>query len=272
MMQHRCPAMTDRPSTRSFLVRHDGPACRARAFTFIEMLIVICIIALLATMTMGGIQFAKQLAQRAKCSSNLRQLGSAVTLYCGDNNGYFPPYKKPDGNGGTMWYFGDETTPPGTAEGNRNLDETTGPLYPYITEVGQIEVCPGFNYGSALWKPKFKGASYGYGYNWLLGGRTTGIPMHVTQITQATHVILFADCAQVNTFQPPASGGHPMIEEFYIVDQTSYTYHFCHGGKCNVLFVDGHVEIFPPYGRVDRRVASEMVGRITPPGSMDMLK
>ena len=243
-----------------------------KAFSLLEMLIVVGIISVLAALAAGGIIQVEALALRAKCTSNLRQLGTAVTLYCSDHSGFFPPYEQHDANGGTTWYFGDETTPPGTPEGSRNLNVSSGPLYPYIQEVGQIEICPSFNYATALWKPKFKGASYGYGYNWILGGTTTGNPMNVAQLTCASHVILFADCAQVNTFQAPASPGHPMIEEFYIVDQRDYTYHFRHNGKCDVLFVDGHVETFNPYGKVDTRAAGDIVGRITPVGSMDMLK
>jgi prepilin-type processing-associated H-X9-DG protein len=172
-----------------------------------------------------------------------------------------------------MWYFGFEDSSSSGAEGDRDLNMTAGPLYSYIQEVGTIEVCPAFDYSSALWKAKFKGASYGYGYNWLLGGTTTGKPMNMNQLKNAAHIIVFGDCGQVNTFQSPASPSNPMMEEFYIIDQTDKTIHFRHNNHANLLFADGHVECWTPYpGTEDRRVAGELFGRITPVGSTDMLK
>ena len=241
-------------------------------FTLLELLVVIGIIAVLAGLTMSGFKAYQGLATRAHCSSNLRQLCVATNLYLSDHNNFFPPYVENTPNGGRRWFFGNETSPPGTAEGNRELDKQGGPLYPYIEEVGKIEVCKGFNYGNALWKPKFKGASYGYGYNWLLGGRMTGLPLNSSAINGAT-TILFGDCAQANGFQKPATPKKPMIEEFYIINETDKTIHFRHSQRANMLFVDGHVEVFAPAkGTEDRRIKGELLGRITPVGSMKFLR
>ena len=62
-----------------------------------------------------------------------------------------------------------------------------------------------------------------------------------------------------------ASPKKPMIEEFYIINESYKTIHFRHGGLANILFVDGHVEVFKPYpGTTDKRVRGEITGRITP--------
>lgn len=245
--------------------------CRGRGFTLVELLVSVLIIAILATLTFSGYRTWVNMSAKAACSNNLRMLATATNLYLGDNNNFFPPYVKKSENG-RMWFFGEETSAPGVAEGDRELNKEAGPLYPYIQQVGKIEVCRGFNYGSALWKAKFKGASYGYGYNWILGGRTTGKPMNAAQLTGPS-VILFGDCGQVNTFQPPASAAKPMIEEFYIINEKDKTVHFRHGGSANILFVDGHVESFKPYpGTVDTRLKGEVVGRITKAGSMEYLR
>ena len=242
------------------------------AYTLVELLVTVVIIVILGSITFGGYHKWVQFSGRAVCANNLRLLGSAVNLYLGDYDNFYPPYVTKSKNG-RMWYFGEETSPAGTAEGNRQLDRTAGPLYPYIEQVGKIEVCRAFNYGSALWKPKFKGASYGYGYNWILGGRMTGKPLNVSSLRSQSGVILFGDCGQVNTFQAPASKSNPMIEEFYIINETDKTVHFRHGGRANILFADGHVESFKPYpGTVDSRMTSEVVGRITKAGSMEMLR
>jgi prepilin-type processing-associated H-X9-DG protein/prepilin-type N-terminal cleavage/methylation domain-containing protein len=245
----------------------------APGFTLVELLVVTVIVAVLVTMTVGGYRLYTQMATRAHCSNSLRQLGAAVHLYTSDNAGFFPPYVKTNKDGTREWFFGKEPYQPGVAEGERELDRESGPLYPYIESVGNVEICKGFNYGNALWKAKFKGASYGYGYNWALGGRMTGNPMNVAHLKNAASVILLGDCGQVNTFQSPASASNPMIEEFYIINESFKTIHFRHAGKANLLFVDGHVELFDPYpGTEDRRVPGELLGRVTKTGSAAMLR
>lgn len=253
-------------------LNNDSGSNDSPGFTVIELLIAVTIVAVLATLTFSVGKAAWSAATGAHCSHNLRQLGAAMNLYLGDHDNFFPPYVSKGPGGGRQWFFGLETTPAGTPEGNRNLDRTQGPLYPYIQTVGSIEVCKGFNYGSTLWKPKFKGASYGYGYNWWLGGRTTGYSLNASLLA-GNNVIIFGDCGQVNTFQPPASGKKPMIEEFYLINETDKTVHFRHNGHANMLFMDGHVQSFTPYpGTEDQRVKGEITGRITKTGSMEFMK
>lgn len=245
---------------------------KQRGFTLIELLVVITIVGVLASIALNLVGQGRAMAHKAACSSNLRQLGAAVRLYLNDNNQTFFPYAERTRQG-TIWYFGMETGS-GAPEGQRGLDPEAGPLYPYIQQVGSIEVCPAFDYKNALYKPKFKGASWGYGYNWKLGGGWSGRdPMHLSQLSNQSRVIVFGDCAQANTFQPPASTENPMLEEFYIINESFKTIHFRHRHSANFLFADGHVESHQMLeGTADTRIKSESLGRITPQGSFEKLE
>ncbi len=62
-----------------------------RAFAFIELMVVIAIVALLAALLLPALAKAKQKAQRINCVNNLKQVGLAFRLWSGDNGDMYPP-------------------------------------------------------------------------------------------------------------------------------------------------------------------------------------
>ncbi len=251
------------PRSRCWIVN-----ARTMAFTLVELLVVVAIVAVLAAMLLPALARGRSSAWTVQCAGNLRQLGIATQLYWDENRGDCFVWKMGATNGGTLFWFG--WLGPG-AEGQRPFDATQGVLYSYLQGRG-VEICPALCYYMGDFKLKATGATYGYGYNFHLSAPQNKPPVNVGRIP-ATEKVLYADAAQVNDFQPPASPLRPLLEEWYYVSaSTNFTLanyypngHFRHRQRANAAFCDGHVarERFVP-GSLDRRLPSECVGQLRP--------
>ena len=245
------------------------PARRDPAFTLIELLVVIATISILAAILLPALVKSKLTAQRAVCENNLRQLGVATELYLGDSSGYFFNLSQPPTGTGQQWWFGWLAS---GIEGQRAFDLSTGMLYPYL-HGSDVRLCPSPVWDSSQFKRKGTNVIFSYGCNSYLYAGQKQNPISANTIHAPSQVALYADAAQVNTFQAPASPSNPMFEEWYYVDlETNYANpnnqpngHFRHAQRACVTFADSHVDLEKAIpGSYDKRLPNLYIGQLRP--------
>ncbi len=79
-------SLTRNPNVDIHSVKQSGTRSPIKAFTLIELLIVIAIIAILAAILMPVFAQAREKARTTSCLSNLKQISNAVLMYAQDND------------------------------------------------------------------------------------------------------------------------------------------------------------------------------------------
>jgi prepilin-type N-terminal cleavage/methylation domain-containing protein/prepilin-type processing-associated H-X9-DG protein len=220
------------------------------AFTLVELLVVISIIAILMSILMPAMARVRTQAKTAVCASNLSQLYLGFTMYLDDNSGYVFPLVhygvNSEGQFGKYYYFGFETSSGASLpEGRRVLDRKLAKLYQYIRRYDSVEICPAFPYKHPKYKPKYTTKWMTYGINSDLSQNLTlpgkKVVKLMEKVSMPSLTLLFADTAMINTWQLPASNTNPMFEEWYYVQPDEAFVQFRHSHKANILFCDGHI-------------------------------
>ena len=119
-----------------------GGYCPRRAFTLIELLLVIAIIALLAALLMPALSAAQARGKRIVCLGNLKQTATSFQMYTADNDGklvqnYPLDYSLPEGSTNS-WVLGDMKV---SSDSTNQTLIRQGKFFPYASQVALYR-CP----------------------------------------------------------------------------------------------------------------------------------
>ncbi|MBI1368982.1 MAG: prepilin-type N-terminal cleavage/methylation domain-containing protein [Planctomycetes bacterium] len=224
------------------------------AFTLIELLSVIAIIAALIGILMPSLSSAREVARGGKCLANLHAIGTAGAMYQRDYGGAFWPTVRFDypTAGKKTYFWGTVGDPP---------DPTHSWLLNYTNDTLAIFDCPALKWGTYIPQAGMKAPTTTYGYNaWCLDpafwGRTNaaGRPMSYKRdldLRRPSDLFVFADSGL--SWSP---GGIVIFQNSTSLDpvtfpwgpNTTATNHFRHRDQTNALLADNHAAAFDPDG------------------------
>jgi len=211
------------------------PKSPRAGFTLIELLVVLAIIAILAALLTPVLVKAMERSRSIQCMGNLRQLGTAMLLYAGENGGNFPQNPSASGDMGVCWdvqissYVGGKCTPGGAA---------------YSTYKGPpIYHCPSG-------KPRNNvpvNKSRGYAVNQAIV-RDTGADncRNLMRISDTTRLGILLEVGAISGEELMFGSAGFNIEEVYHTSYYLSYFAWRHHEMMNVCFADGHIALLGP--------------------------
>jgi prepilin-type processing-associated H-X9-DG protein len=237
------------------------------SFTLIELLLVVAVIAVLSALLLPSLQKAKDRGKAAVCMSNLRQIYNGFALYASDNDDKIPPIGTPYnylyGTRGQCWfhwlgkggkYFGSTQNFIGKLQGFP-LDNTRWSVFRCPGEPGSRR--PEGQKGYAYFDNEMVATSYvmNWSVSWYCyylgycpcytGASCDPYPFRRgfslgPQDGRPAEAPFVMDCQDMGWgWAQPYMAWDVDIDTSY---DFYWEYAFRHGGKANMLFMDGHVE------------------------------
>lgn len=227
-------------------------------FTVVELLVVVAIIGMLATLVLPPLGRAKARGQSIYCLNNLRQLGLSLQMYAGDHDDVLPYNMGTDGTRKTVadgtflnWVNNVMTWELDSDNTNTAL-LAKGGLGPYLTGGTSIFRCPADNALSSAqleagWSGRVRSVSMnamlGNAGEFLAGSINTNNPgyrqfFRMSDVPQASQIFAFVE------EHPDSINDGYFINRYYAYEWMDLPASY-HNGGANFAFVDGHAEFRP---------------------------
>lgn len=232
--------MRQTPKIASSIHLRSSAFIRGRfAFTLVELLVVIGIIALLISVLLPALSAARESSKRVQCLSNLRQMVIAAQAYVNNNGGFFPIAYYDAYEGTTTYSYAWDLT---TIYGPGRPTEVVPGLLWAGRGTTKIQQCPSFEGGANYLVDPFTG--YNYNTSYIGHGQYEAVPAPVkaVSIRRPAAVAIFGDGqygSGANKFMR-APFPNPGDETFS--GRWAGTQGFRHRKTTNVAFCDGHAE------------------------------